>query len=289
VRDVAILGPGAVGGFLAAALERGGAEVTAVARPETADAIERGGIRVASVLLGDLHARPAVATQLERPVDALVVATKAMGLAAALDRIHAGPRLVVPVLNGLDHLAVLRERFGDRAVAAAIRIEAIRRSPTHVVHTSRFLRVDMAGEGVDGFAALLVAAGVPARVMDSEPAVMWGKLVRLCGLALTSSASDRLLGEIRDDQGWRARLERCVREAAAVAAADGARVRPESVMAELDGAHDSLGSSLQRDLAAGNETELDAIAGSVLRAASRHGLACPTIAELAGSLTARSR
>ncbi len=34
---------------------------------------------------------------------------------------------------------------------------------------------------------------------------------------------------------------------------------------------------MQRDLAAGAEPELDAIAGAVLRAGARRGLRCPTV------------
>ena len=37
-------------------------------------------------------------------------------------------------------------------------------------------------------------AGIPARVGDSEPQVMWSKLVRLNALACTTSAFDSLLG-----------------------------------------------------------------------------------------------
>ena len=66
-------------------------------------------------------------------------------------------------------------------------------------------------------------------------------------------------------------------ETAAVAAADGATLDPAATLAELEAAHAELGSSMQRDIAAGREPELDAIAGAVLRAAARHGLRCPTI------------
>jgi ketopantoate reductase len=59
-------------------------------------------------------------------------------------------------------------------------------------------------------------------------------------------------------------------------------------MGELDDAHDTLGSSMQRDIAAGVEPELDAIAGSVLRAAARHGLACPTVERLAARVAERA-
>jgi 2-dehydropantoate 2-reductase len=65
-----------------------------------------------------------------------------------------------------------------------------------------------------------------------------------------------------------------------VAQSEGADVSTDYVMGELDDVHATLGSSMQRDIAAGREPELDAIAGSVLRAAARHGIECPTIERL---------
>src|SRR5919202_6296111 len=124
--------------------------------------------------------------------------------------------------------------------------------------------------------------------MASEADAMWGKLVRLNALALMTSAYDLPLGPIRSTPELRDELEACVVEAAAVAGADGAEVKPRYVMDELDDAHETLGSSMQRDIAAGVEPELDAIAGSVLRAAARHGLACPTIERLAARGAARA-
>lgn len=292
---IAVLGPGGVGVFLGAALQRAGEDVVLIAREQTAAAIEREGLTVESARLGPFSARPASAATLDRPADALVVATKAKDLAAAIERVRAEPALVVPMLNGLDHLTALRERFGPRAVAASIRIEAYRTAPTHVRQTSLFLRVDLATENarmhvaVEKFAATLDGAGVPARVLASEAQAMWGKLVRLNALALMTSAYGQLLGPIRSTPELRDELERCVAEAAAVAEADGADVKPASVMAELDDAHETLGSSMQRDIAAGVEPELDAIAGSVLRAAARNGLECPTIERLAGAVAAASR
>jgi 2-dehydropantoate 2-reductase len=46
---------------------------------------------------------------------------------------------------------------------------------------------------------------------------------------------------------------------------------------------------MQRDIAAGREPELDAIAGAVLRAGRRHGLRCPTVEWLAGRVAGRVR
>jgi len=291
---VAILGPGGVGAFLAGALARAGTDALVIARERTAAAIERDGLRVESARIGDFEARPRVATALDEPADALIVATKAKDLAAGLERIHVDPALVVPLLNGVDHLGALRERFGPRAVAASIRIEAYRTEPTHVRQTSLFLRVDVATENlrmvgaVERFAEVLTAAGVQTRVMGSEAQAMWGKLVRLNALALMTSAYDMTLGPIRSTPELRDELEAAVEEGAAVAAAEGAHVEPASVMGELDDAHDTLGSSMQRDIEAGVEPELDAIAGSVLRAAARHDVPAPTIERLAASVAERA-
>lgn len=292
--DVAVLGPGGVGGFVAAALERAGARVTVVAREETAAAIAAGGIEVESARLGPMRAEPEAVPVLERDVDVLVVATKATGLADSLERIAAEPHLVVPMLNGLDHVAVLRERFGPRAVAASIRIESTRAAPTRIEQTSPFLLVEMAttnprmSAALHSFADTLNEAGIPSRVRPHEPDVMWGKLVRLNALAITTTAHDAPLGPIRSTPELRADLEACVREAAAVAAAEGADQDPERTMEELDEAHAELDSSMHRDVAAGRPPELDAIAGSVLRAAARHGLSCPTIERLARAIAERT-
>jgi 2-dehydropantoate 2-reductase len=292
---VAVLGPGGVGGLVAGALERAGTPVLVLAREETAATISARGLHVRSVLLGDFSSQPRVDSRLHEPVDALLLATKAAGLQAALERVETSPPLVLPLLNGLDHIAVLRRRFGEEAVVAGtIRVEADRPEPGVVVHTSQFLRVDMASGHEAAHAPMLALAstlsdaGVPARVGDSEPEVMWSKLVRLNALACTTSAFDKLLGEIRSTPELRAELVGAIEEGCAVAQAEGASIVSGDPLGELTAAHDTLGSSMQRDIAAGRPPELDAIPGSVLRAAARHGIKCPTIERLVAMIAARA-
>lgn len=290
---VAVLGPGGVGGLVAAALARAGTDTVVVAREPTAELIAREGIRVDSVRLGRFTAHPRAVSTLPEDAGVLVVATKAAGLEAALERITAEPELVVPLLNGLDHVALLRERFGSRAVAGVIRVEADRPEPGVITQTSPFLRVDVASddpaprERLAAFVDVLRRAEIPAQVGDSEAAVLWGKLVRLNALACTTSAHDAPLGAIRDRADWRAELVGAIDEAAAVAQAEGAPVDPAKVVAELWQAHAGLGSSMQRDIAAERPPEIDAIPGAVLRAAARHGIACPTIEALVSAVRAR--
>jgi 2-dehydropantoate 2-reductase len=282
---IAVLGPGGVGGLLGAVLARDGNDVVIVARESTAEAISEQGLRLSSVIFGEFTAHPRAVASLREPVDALIVATKAGGLEQALGRVSVMPPVVLPLLNGLDHLGVLRERFPAGSVlAGSIRVEADRPQPGVIVHTSPFLLVDMAATdpavvpSMRGLADALTGAEVPVRVLDSEAEVMWSKLVRLNALACTTSAYDKLLGEIRSTPALRADLIGAIEEACAVGRAEGARdVDAAKAMGELELAHETLGSSMQRDIAAGREPEIDAIPGSVLRAAARNGLSRPTI------------
>lgn len=296
---VAVLGPGGVGGLVGGALERSGTPVSLVGREPTVREISERGLRVRSTLLGEFTVHPRALPTLSEPVDALILATKATGLTRALERIQAPPKLVLPLLNGLDHLAVLRSRFGERAVVAGtIRVESDRPSPGTIVHSSRFLRVDMASreqsmqDPMHALAEVLTAAGIPARVQEpasrqAEAQVMWSKLVRLNALACTTSAYDLLLGEIRSTPALRAELIGAIEEGCTVARAEGALLDAEEPLGELSAAHDTLGSSMQRDIAAGRPPELDAIPGAVLRAASRHGIECPTIVRLVERICTR--
>ena len=291
---IAVLGAGGVGGLVAAVLDRAAIAATVVAREPTATVIARRGLAVSSVRFGEFHAGPRAVTRLEADHDVLIVATKARGLEPALERIVGAPGLVVPLLNGLDHMAVLRERFGTRAVAATIRVESDRPRAGVIVQSSPFLRIEMASadrdrrSAIDALAARLIAAGVDVGTGDSEAQVIWSKLVRLNALSATTSASGLLLGEILGDAAWRARLEAALAEGVVVAAAEGATISPDKVMKQFIEDHPTLGSSMARDIAAGREPELDAIAGAVLRAADRHGIAVPAISALAAEVALRA-
>jgi 2-dehydropantoate 2-reductase len=292
---VAVLGPGGVGGFLAAALSHAGVATTVVAREETAAAIATGGLRLSSVRLGEIVATPAVTARLDDDVDVLVVAVKAPVLEASLERVAGTPGLVVPLLNGIDHVDRLRERFGPRAIAASIRISAQRAAPGVIVENgSLAILVELASDHpaprprMAAFADVLRAAEVPARLGDSETQVLWSKLVPLNASACTTSAYGVPIGGVRDHPRRRLELENAINESVAVANADGATVDGDAVLRwiwQLDPEHTP---SMQRDIAEGRPAEIDAIPGAVLRHAAVHRVACPTIERLVAMIASRT-
>ncbi|MDX2514745.1 ketopantoate reductase family protein [Streptomyces stelliscabiei] len=295
---VAVLGPGGVGGLLAALLARAGNRVICLAGETTAQVLRRDGIEVTSPRFGEFTARVETATQLGEPVDAALIAVKHTSLATALDRLPAralGPgTLVVPFLNGVEHPALLRAHYGDTAAVApaTIRVESTRVAPGVIEHGSPFAEVDLTGDTVprdrlNPLAGALEWSGVGVRVLagaTDETAVLWAKMSFLAPFALLTTRHGLPLGEIRTHH--RAQLTALVQETAAVSTAAGAPVDPAEALRRYDAFPPTTKSSMQRDAEAGRPLELDAIGGALLRAAERHGVPVPATAEVVAELRA---
>jgi 2-dehydropantoate 2-reductase len=118
--------------------------------------------------------------------------------------------------------------------------------------------------------------------------LMWGKLVFLAPFALTTTAADKTVGEILSDPQWRELGLACVREACAVAVAEGARVSPDKVLSGVAGMPGDMRSSMQKDVERGNPPELDAIAGPILRGGQKYGIDVPVTKKLVAAVERRA-
>jgi 2-dehydropantoate 2-reductase len=278
----AILGAGGIGGLLAAALARAGGDVILLLRT---DSLERydGRLAVESVALGDFDVEVPAAPMLDRDVDVLWVTTKATQLEASLALAppeRVGNAVVVPLLNGVDHLALLRTRYRN-VVAAAIRVESERLSPTRIRQRSPFLRMELAG--AEPIVDEVRAAGIDCSLRLDELSLLWDKLAFLAPLALATTALEAPLGAVREDERYRG----CQDEALAVARAEGAHIDEEALRTLQASAPGEMQSSMQKDVAAGRQPELDAIAGPILRGGRRHGIPVPNTDALARLVATR--
>jgi 2-dehydropantoate 2-reductase len=287
----AILGAGGVGGLIGACLARSGASVTLVLRRESL-AKHPEQLRLESAF-GNFSVPVSRAAEVP-PAEVLWLTVKATQLDAALASFTKpqSVKAIVPLLNGIDHLALLRSKYGAvRVIAATIAVETERVAPGHIVHRSPFARLNVSSKGqalLGDTVEQLQKTGFECRFVDDEPTLMWGKLVFLAPFALTTTAADRTIGEVLSDPEWRNLGEACVREACAVAVAEGAKVDPEKVLAGVAGMPASMRSSMQRDVAQGNAPELDAIAGPILRGAKRHGVEVPATRKLVAAVERRA-
>lgn len=286
---VAVLGVGAVGAAVAARVAGTGQRVVCVARPQTAAAIREQGLELETPLC-TIRAQPEAVERLEEPVSLLVVAVKATALAEALERIEVfavADGVVLPLLNGLEHPDVIRRRLGPRVAPSAIsRFSAELTAPGRVLQRSRGVPIITAAPGdltrntLGTALGPLREAGFDVSIEDDERAVLWGKAARLAVLAAATSATGRSVGALRDDPAWRAMLDAALVEACAAAAADGVALHAADQWAIIDVMPHEATTSTALDVRLGRASELDAIAGSVLRAARRVGVPTPVLAGL---------
>jgi len=292
---VVVLGPGGVGGLLAGLLSRAGDVVTVLARDATAVSLRADGVTVRSDQFGHFTAPVAATSALEEPVDACFVTVKATQLESALDRLPVKTMtgaLLVPFLNGVDHVETLRQRYPTALVApATIRVESTRSAPGVIEHTSPFTAVEVASGDDDAdqvrqLVAHLQNAGLDVQVREDETAMLWDKLAFLAPMALLTTHAAADVGTMRTER--REDLVAVIQEIASVAERLGVRADTDAVVAALDALPGTMQSSMQRDAKAGRPTELEAIGGGVLRAADRFGVPVPVTARLVADLRSRS-
>jgi 2-dehydropantoate 2-reductase len=287
----AILGVGGVGGLIGACLARSGEAVTVVVKPESL-AQYPAELQLESAF-GNFSVPVARAAEVP-PADVLWIAVKATQLDAALAAFTKpdAVKAIVPLLNGVDHLALLRAKYGEgRVIAATIAVETERIAPGHIVHRTPFARLNLSSTGrgllgstVEEFQKM----GFECRFIDDEPTLMWSKIVFLAPFALTTTAADRTTGAVIADPEWRQQLESCVREACAVAVAEGAKVDADAIIAAMLKMPPNMRSSMQKDVERGNAPELDAIAGPILRGGQRHGIDVSTTEQLVEAVERRA-
>lgn len=290
----AILGAGGVGGLIGVALASSGESVTMVVRQEILKDYPAE-LSLESPL-GSFRVSVDRVARVEAPYDVLWIAVKATQLDSALRSVTVDPSqlgAVVPLLNGMDHISVLRARFGrDRVIPGSIGVEAERAAPGKFIHRGMAVRVVLASSGEERLATAAEALrkfGFAVQFVPDEMKILWTKLSFLAPFALTTTAGGLTIGEVNSDPIWRRRLEAVIREVAAVGTVSGTPLDAAAILPFFDKTPPGGRSSMQKDVAAGNPPELDGIAGPILRRAEEHGIEVPVTRELVGLIRGRSR
>ncbi|WP_104162699.1 ketopantoate reductase family protein [Cryobacterium sp. N22] len=284
---IAVVGAGAVGGLLAALLDRAGVEVVAVARPETARMIRAEGLTIHSRHFGDGVSRINAVTEIPDGAR-VIIATKAIALPAVTGLLaQARPAEVVSLLNGIEHLAILQDTTPEALVAgASVAVESTRLSPTVIEHRSPFLRLTVPGHAAEsGITAAWRKAGLDVTVGGTDQEVLWAKFRFLAPMALLTSYWRLPIGAaLERDTALTTSL---LADVARVASLDGVPTDAGQLAGALAALPPSMRSSLQNDLEAGQHNELDAIGGALARRGRALGADTTAVEGLVADLTAR--
>jgi 2-dehydropantoate 2-reductase len=287
--SIAVVGPGAVGGTIAAWVSKSplAGQVTLCARTP----LDRLVIETPDGSI--LEAEPRVVTdpgQIAAPVDWVFVATKAYDVAAASAWLKplVGPQTRVAVLqNGVEHV----ERFqpfvaADRILPVVVDIPAERTAPGRIQHRRTGNITVPAGPAGDAFVAFFAESVIEAATTDDFLSAAWTKLALNCSGAV-NALTGRPGGVVRAAgvaDVIRAMVAECVAVGRAVGADLGDNLPDWVVDRAMTSPSDAV-NSLLGDRLAGRPMEWDARNGVIVRLGQVHGIATPVNA-LAATLLA---
>ncbi len=290
---ILVVGAGATGGYFGARLAQAGRDVTFLVRPHRAGQLRERGLRIVGPGAGadaGQVVRPNLVTvgELPGPADVVLLSVKATALDQAITDFGPaiGPQtMVVPFLNGLAHLTVLNQRFGEPAVLGGVILIAtqlngegdiVQLSPpaSLVIGTqdgTRTTRLQAAFE-------LLSGAGFDASISDEIIARMWQKWVFVATIGALTCLMRGTVGEIVAVPGGRDLGPAMLAEASAVAAAAGYPIPAdaiESTTRMITQPGSPVNSSLSRDVAEGRPAEVGQVLADLARRGAGHGVSTP--------------
>ena len=288
----AIMGSGGVGGYFGARLAEAGENVTFIARGEHLAAIRQDGLAVTSIK-GDVSIHPAQASDDPASVgivDCVIVAVKAWQVREAAEAMRpmVGPDTVVlPLENGVEAADTLAEVLGKGPVIEGLcGILAWIESPGHVRHAGvdpfvRFgERDNHSSERISRLkAAFDQARGVSAEIPDDINVAQWSKFLFICAMSGIGSITRSPIGVTRQLPETRLIIERMLEEIDAVARAHGVAFPDDAAaraMQFIDAMPAESTSSMQRNIMAGQPSELESQNGAVVRLGLAVGVATPT-------------
>ena len=304
-RQFAVVGAGALGCYFTALLTRAGHEVTLIARGRHLEAIRRDGIQ-----LDDLESshrlvpkgvtdRPADVG----PVDAVVLAVKAWQVPEAAMEIRplvAPGTRVLPLQNGIESFDQLATALGGEApIMGLCRVACALVAPGHVRHiaiTPTVVMGERGGAGLSGNAAALAdalkASGVDVSNPENMRVALWEKLIFIAGVSGAGAVTRANVGEMRSCPPTRELLQQIVEEAWSAGRASGVPLAGDAVtrvMSFVDSMAPASTASMQRDIAEGRPSELEAIIGAVVRHGAAAGVATPATGFVYASLLPQER
>lgn len=305
---IAVVGAGGVGGYFGGRLVQAGEDVVFIARGRQLDALRSGGLSIESPL-GDTALDAVEATDdpiAVGPVDLVLVATKAWQVedAAHAMRPMVGPATtVLPLQNGVEATDLLASVLGDEHVLTGMcRIIAYIARPGHIRHegidpTIVFGETDnRRTERIERILAVLEhAPGMTAEVPDDIHVAVWVKFAMIASVSGLGAVTRAPLGTIRSVPETRRLVERSLEEVFAVARAAGVPIPGDQLgtcMGFIDTLPPAGTASMQRDVAEGRPSEIDAQNGAVVRLGRQHGVDTPVnkfIADVIQPLELRAR
>jgi 2-dehydropantoate 2-reductase len=286
-----VVGAGSTGGYFGGRLAQAGRDVTFLVRPSRAARLRETGLHMVSPH-GDATVQPQVviADGIVAPYDAILLTVKGFQLEAALNDIApaVGPdTMILPVLNGMNHMETIARRFSPRNLAGcALKVATVLEDDGSIVQltplqdlaygeldgsdTARMRELDGFFSGVD----------IGARRSPVIHREMWEKWVLLAAAGAITCLMRGTVGQVQACPGGTAFASGLLDEVVAIVSAVGVPPSGDflaAARAQLTAKGSPLVSSMFRDVQRGRPVEVENIIGDLIRHAETAGLPSPLL------------
>ena len=287
---VAVVGAGGTGAYYGGALAKAGHDVTFIARGSHLDAINKRGLQLNTVLLGDFHLDSPATDDMSSidPVDLVIFAVKSWGTETAIADMAGlvgNNTLIISTQNGIDSERLLSDAFGkEHVLGCTATVSSMITSPGVVTQAGGpgSLVVGALTEGqsarVNDLATQCVAAGIAAETHENIELAIWEKFTFICALSGMTELTRIPIGEIFAQESTTQMYLQVLSEVAEVGRASGIPL-PQSIAADLlattQAREPFIIGSMGHDLIANNPIEISLLNARVVELGTKHNIKTP--------------
>ncbi len=287
---VAVVGAGGTGAYYGGALAKAGHDVTFIARGSHLDAINKSGLQLNTVLLGDFHLDSPATDDISSigPVDLVIFAVKSWGTETAIADMAGlvgNNTLIISTQNGIDSERLLSDAFGkEHVLGCTATVSSMITSPGVVTQAGGpgSLVVGALTEGqsarVNDLATQCVAAGIAAETHENIELAIWEKFTFICALSGMTALTRKPIGEIFAQESTTQMYLQVLSEVAEVGRASGIPL-PQSIAADLlattQAREPFIIGSMGHDLIANNPIEISLLNARVVELGTKHNIKTP--------------
>lgn len=303
MRKYVIIGAGGTGGALGAYLARAGKDVTFIARGEHLKAMKENGLRVIR-MRDEFTINPVKACEMQdysdRP-DVILVCVKGYSVDSVIPFIKrvAGPEtVVIPILNVYGTGGKMQEQLpGILVTDGCMYIASQKKEPGVILMSGDILRVVFGVRKKEDYRPVLKE--IERDFLDSDIRGILSDNIRRDALQKFAYVSpqgacglyyDIPAGPMQKEGKYRDTFAGLVHEIDLLAQAQGLHFPVDIVESNLnilDHVAPDMTTSMQKDIAAGKNSEIDGLIGEVIRMADQYQLELPIYRKIAAELKSR--
>jgi len=288
---ILIVGAGATGGYFGARLAQAGHEVTFLVRDRRARQLADDGL-VIKGFNDSFNLTPKILTAETLTDDSwqlIILAVKHPHLTQVIEQIRPAVShntFILPLLNGMEHIAALQHHYGDRILGGLCQIYATLNDQNEIEQLTALHRISFGAlhpaqqEGVTSLAQQLEGVGFTLQASNDITSEMWEKYLFLSTLGAATCLARADTQRILSTYGGAQYIEALFNEVLTIISAAGYQPRSQMVdqlLATLLNPKTPLVSSLYRDVMAGNVSEGQAIVGALVERATAAQQSTPVL------------